>query len=145
MKKLFLLSLVLLGACAKKDATPAYQDFTSISGQFKIVDDGFLRYNHHDTTAVLSDLKLRIVTGGAKDVYEFQGKRSKHEVDNIQIAVDKNRVGNGPWTGLAVTTYYYVDGKLTATGGSSNSGTLSAAGDRFAASYDASSVQGTLR
>jgi major membrane immunogen (membrane-anchored lipoprotein) len=145
MKKLFLLSLVLLGACAKKDVMPAYQDFTPISGQFNLVDDGFLRYNHHDTTAVLSDLKLRIVTGGTKDVYEFQGKRSKHEVDNIQITVDKNRAGTGPWTGLAVTTSYYVDGKLAGAGGSSNSGKLSASGDRFTASYSTSSVQGTLK
>lgn len=145
MKKPFLLSLILLGACAKKDAQPAYQDFTPISGQFRIVDDGFLRYNHHDTTAVLADLQLRIVTGGARDVYEFQGRRGKHETDNIQISVDKNRPGTGPWTGLPVTTGYYVDGKLAATGGGSNSGTLSAAGDKFTATFDASSVRGTLK
>jgi hypothetical protein len=47
-------------------------------------------------------LKLRIVTGGPNDIYKFQNKRSKHETDNIQIAVDKNRAGTGPWTGLAV-------------------------------------------
>ncbi len=145
MKKSFLLSLVLLGACAKKDARPAYQDFTPISGQFKITDDGFLRYNHHDTTAVLTNLQLRIITGGTLDVYEFQGQRSKHEVDNIQISVDKNRAGTSPWTGLPVITAYYVDGKQTATGGSSNSGTLSAAGDKFTATFNASSVQGTLK
>lgn len=144
MKKLFLLSLVFVGACAKKDALPAYQDFTPISEQFTITDDGFLRYNKHDTTAVLSNLHLRIATGGTLDVYEFQGQRSKHEVDNIRFSVAKNRTGTGPRTGLDVRTSYLVDGKIRAAG-SSNQGTLSAAGNVFTASFDNSSTQGKLR
>lgn len=142
MKKL-LLGLLVLSACSKKDAEPTYNDFTPINGQFTIKDDGFLRYNKHDTTAVLSDLKLRINTSGAQNIYEFQGRLSAHETHNIRFLVDKNR--SSPWTGLATEGTTYVNGKAGAQGGSSNSGTLSANGNTFTASFDHSSVKGTLK
>lgn len=144
MKKL-LLGLLVLSACAKKDVEPTYNDFTPISGQFTIKDDGFLRYNKRDTTAVLSDLKLRIRTGGTQDVYEFQGRFSAHETYNILFYADKTRTGTGPWAGLATESTTYVNGKVQTHGGSSNSGTLSANGNKFTASFDHSSIQGTLR
>ena len=144
MKKLFL-GLLLLSACSKKDAQPAYTDFTPISGQFTIRDDGFLRYNKHDTTAVLSDLKLRITTGGTQNVYEFQGRLSAHETETIRFLVDKNRTGTGPWAGLATESATYVNGKAGAQGGSSNSGTLSANGNTFTASFDHASLKGALK
>ena len=144
MKKL-LLGLLLLSACAKEDAAPTYSDFTPISGQFTISDDGFVRYNKRDTTAILSDLKLRISQRGTQDVYEFQGRLSAHETENIRFLVDKNRTGTGPWTGLATEGTTYVDGKVGAQGGSSNSGTLSASGNTFTASFDHASVKGTIR
>jgi hypothetical protein len=144
MKKL-ILGLLVLSACAKKDVEPTYSDFTPINGRFTIVDDGFLRYNKHDTTAVLSDLKLRISTGGTKDIYEFQGRLSAHETESIRFLVDKTRTGTGPWTGLTTEGTTYVDGKAKTQGGSLNSGTLSAAGNRFTAFFDHSSTTGTLR
>lgn len=61
-----------------------------------IKDDGFVRYSKHDTTAVLSDLKLRTSQGGTQDVYEFQGRRSAHETESIRFFAGKNRVGTGP-------------------------------------------------
>jgi hypothetical protein len=144
VKKL-LLGLLILSACAKKDTAPAYNDFTPINGRFTIHDDGFIRYNKRDTTAILSDLKLRISTGGTQDVYEFQGRRSAHETDNIRFFVDKNRTGTGPWTGLATEGTTYVNGKVGSQGGSSNSGTLSASGNTFTASFNHSSVTGALK
>lgn len=144
MKKL-LLALVVLSACAKKDAEPAYTDFTPISGRFTIHDDGFLRYNKHDTTAVLSDLKLRISTGGTQNVYEFQGRFSAHETETIRFLVDKSRTGTGPRAGLATESATYVNGKVGAQGGSSNSGTLSANGNTFTAAFDHASLKGTLK
>ena len=141
MKKLCLLGLVLLGACSKKDAAPAYQDFTPISGRFTIKDNGFLRYNERDTTAVLSDLQLRIYRLDTLAIYEFQGRRSRHEVDNIQFSVGKSHTGTGPWTGLDVRTSYLVDGKPYAQGGS-NRGTLSASGNVFTAFFDNSGYSG---
>jgi hypothetical protein len=144
MKKL-LLGLLVLSACSKKDVEPNYNDFTPINGKFTIKDDGFLRYNKHDTTAVLSDLKLRISTGGTQDVYEFQGRFSTHETLSVRFLVDKNRTGTGPWTNLATESTTYANGKLQTQGGSSNSGTLSAAGNTFTASFDHSSIMGTLR
>ncbi|GAB3635254.1 hypothetical protein GCM10027422_08440 [Hymenobacter arcticus] len=144
MKKL-LLALLVLSACAKKDEGPAYNDFTPISGQFKITNDGFLRYNKHDTTAVLSDLRLRINTGGTQDVYEFQGRLSAHETENIRFLVDKNRAGTGPWTKLATEGTTYVNGKVWTQGGSSNSGSLSASGNTFTASFAHSSTTGVLK
>lgn len=144
MKKL-VLGLLVLSACSKKDVEPNYNDFTPINGKFTIKDDGFLRYNKHDTTAVLSDLKLRISTGGTQDVYEFQGRLSAHETENIRFFVDKTRTGTGPWMGLATEGTTYVNGKVGAQGGSSNSGTLSASGNTFTASFDHASTKGTLR
>ncbi|MGI4867142.1 MAG: hypothetical protein ACRYFZ_24710 [Janthinobacterium lividum] len=142
MKK-FLLGLLVLSACSKKDVAPTYSDFTPINGQFTIHDDGFTRYNKHDTTAVLSDLKLRISTGGTQNVYEFQGRFSAHETYNIRLFVDKNRAS--PWSGLATESTTYVNGKAGTQGGSSNAGTLSANGDTFTASFDHSGVKGILR
>ncbi|RZK29031.1 MAG: hypothetical protein EOO63_09915 [Hymenobacter sp.] len=142
MKKLFF-ALLLLSACSKKDEAPAYNDFTPISGQFKITDDGFVRYNKHDTTAVLSDLRLRINTGGTQNVYEFQGRFSARETYNIRFFVDKNR--SSPWTGLATESTTYVNGKSGPQGGSSNSGSLSASGNTFSASFDHAGVTGVLR
>jgi len=144
MKKL-LLALLLLSACSKKDVEPDYNNFTPISGRFTFKDDGFVRYNKHDTTAVLSDLKLRIITGGTQDVYEFQGRLSARETENVRFLVDKNRTGTGPWTGLATEGTTYFNGQIKAQGGSSNSGTLSANGNKFTASFDHASVTGVLR
>jgi hypothetical protein len=124
---------------------PTYSDFTPISGRFTIKDDGFVRYNKHDTTAVLSDLKLRITHGVAQDTYEFQGRLSAHETESIRFLVDKNRTGTGPWTGLATEGTTYFNGKSTTGGGSLNSGTLSAAGNQFTASFDHSGVTGVLK
>ena len=95
MKKLFL-GLLVLSACAKKDVQPTYSDFTPINGRFILIDNGFVRYNKRDTTAALSDLQLRISTGGTQDVYEFRGRLSAHETENIRFFVDKNRPGTGP-------------------------------------------------
>jgi hypothetical protein len=142
VKKL-LLGLLVLSACAKKDAAPAYNDFTPINGRFSIHDDGFVRYNKHDTTAVLSDLKLRISTGGTQDVYEFQGRFSAHETYQIRYFIDKNRTS--PWSGLATESTTYVNGKVGSQGGSSNSGTLSANSNTFTASFDHAGVKGTLK
>lgn len=144
MKKL-LLGLLVLSACSKEDAAPSYNDFTPINGRFTIHDDGFLRYNKRDTTATLSDLKLRINTGGVQDVYEFQGRFSVHETYSIRFLVDKNRTGSGPWTNLATESTSYFNGNVKTGGGSSNSGTLSASGNTFTASFDHSSIKGTLR
>jgi hypothetical protein len=142
MKKL-LLGLLVLSACAKKDTEPAYSDFTPINGKFTIYDNGLLRYNKHDTTAVLSDLKLRISRGGTQDVYEFQGRFSAHETESIRFFVDKTRTS--PWSGLATASTTYVNGTSGPQGGSSNSGTLSATGNTFTASFDHSSLKGTLK
>jgi hypothetical protein len=142
MKKLFL-ALLVLSACTKKDEAPAYHDFTPISGQFKITDDGFLRYNKRDTTAVLSDLRLRIETGGSQNVYEFQGRFSPHETYNVRFFVDKNLPS--PWTGLATESTTYVNGKVGTQGGSSNSGALSATGNTFTASFSHSGIKGVLK
>jgi hypothetical protein len=144
MKKL-ILGLLVLSACAKKDAEPTYSDFTPINGKFTIEDDGFLRYNKHDTTAVLSDLKLRISPSGTQDIYEFQGRLSAHETESIQFFVDKTRTGTGPWTGLATKGTTYFNGKLTAQGANPNGGTLSATGNTFTASFDHASISGTLK
>jgi hypothetical protein len=144
MKKL-ILGLLALSACAKKDAEPTYSDFTPINGKFTIMDDGFVRYNKRDTTAVLTDLKLRITRSPAQDTYEFQGRLSAHETEGIRFLVDKSRTGTGPWTGLATEGTTYFNGKATTGGGSLSSGTLSAAGNTFTASFDHSSVKGTLR
>ena len=142
MKKL-LLALLVLSACTKKDEAPAYNAFTPISGQFKIMDDGFVRYNKRDTTAVLTDLRLRINTGGPQNVYEFQGRFSTHETYNIRFFVDKNRPS--PWAGLATESTTYVNGKSGPQGGSSNSGSLSANGNAFTASFDHAGVTGVLK
>jgi hypothetical protein len=144
MKKL-LLGLLIISACAKKDTQPSYSDFTPISGQFTISDNGFVRYNSHDTTAVLSDLKLRISSSGTQEVYEFQGRLSAHETESIRFFVDKNRTGTSPWSGLATQSTTYVNGKAGPQGGSSNSGTLSATGNKFTASFDHSGLKGTLK
>jgi len=144
MKKL-LLGLLALSACAKTEVEPSYSDFTPISGQFTIKDDGFVRYNKRDTTAVLSDLKLRISHGSTQDTYEFQGRLSAHETESIRFLVDKSRTGTGPWTGLATESTTYFNGKSSTGGGSLNSGTLSAAGNKFTASFDHASVTGVLK
>jgi hypothetical protein len=147
MKTIILLaaSLLTLGACKKNEEAPSYSDFTPISGQFKLLDNGFVRYNKHDTTAVLSDLKLRISYGSTQDTYEFQGRLSTHETESIRFLVDKNRTGTGPWSNLATEGTTYVNGKVWSQGGSSNSGTLSANGNAFNASFDHSGLKGTLR
>ena len=92
---------------------------------------------------MLSDLRLRISTGGTQNVYEFQGRFSAHETYSIRFFVDKNRPS--PWTGLATESSTYLNGKLDTQGGSSNSGSLSASGNTFTASFAHSSVAGVLK
>ena len=151
MKKLFLLcclSLAILGACTKKNISPTYLDFTPISGQFTVSDLGRYRPTKQDTTAVLSNLQLRIVSNQSStvdDVYEFKGALNTRESILIQFFAPKNRTGNGPWSGLPMNTTTYTDGKTASAGFAQAVGILSANGNSFTASYDFSGQHGVLK
>ena len=150
MKKLLLLlGLALASACSKKDTPPAYADFTPISGQFTVFDMGVFRYNGRDTTGVLANLQLRIQpfsSDQSLNEYTFRGSLSAHEILEIQLIAPQNRVSATPLTGLQVYTRGYFNGQRTNTQGNSpTTGSLSAAGNTFTASFDVSGMRGELK
>jgi hypothetical protein len=143
---LWYFSLIVVSSCAKKDTPPSYSDFTPISGQFTVSELGKYRPTKRDTTAVLSNLQLRINSGyPTTDAYEFRGDLTTRESINIQFFVPKNRVGDGPWLGLQVNTTTYTNKQTASTGFAQAAGVLSANGNSFTASYDFLDQHGTLK
>jgi hypothetical protein len=149
MKKLLCLGLIFIGACSKKDSAPAYSDFTAVNGNFTVFEMGLFRHSGHDTTAVLTNLQLRIQPSNSNpnlDVYNFRRAVDASETIEIQFAAPKSQSHSGSWTNVQVDTDTYFNGKKTNTHGSGpTAGTLSANGNTFTASFDVSGARGTLK
>ena len=148
MKKLYPFLLCLASACSKNDAMPSYASFTPISGQFSVFEKGRFRSSGHDTTSVLTDLQLRIQSGptATTDTYEFRGNLDTHQTINIQFYAPKNRMGNGPWTGLEVNLFTSMYRNSITSANAASSGTLSANGSSFTGSFDIlGDIKGTLK
>lgn len=147
MKKLPLLLLCLASACAKKDTTPAYYDFTPISGQCTVFMTGYLRNTKSDTTSVLSNLQLRVRPDAtaANDVYEFKGNLNPNQTIDIQFIAPKTRTGSGPWTNLPVDVKASSYKNMGFGSSSTNGGTLSATDNSFSASYNSSDLRISLK
>lgn len=149
MKKLLCFGLICVCGCSRKDATPAYSDFTPITGQFTVFESGVFRKSGHDTTAVLRNLQLRInasTSSSDLDVYDFRGAIDACETIEIQFTAPKSQAHSGTWAGVQVNTDTYFDGKRTNTHGNGpTAGTLTANGNTFTASFDVAGLKGTLK
>jgi hypothetical protein len=149
MKKLLCLGLIFISACSKKDPAPAYSDFTPISGNFTVFEMGLFRHSGHDTTAVLTNLQLRIQPSSSNsnlDVYNFRGAIDARETIEVQFSAPKSQSHSGSWPSVQVDTDTYFNGKKTNSHGSGpTAGTLTANGNAFIASFDVSGARGTLR
>jgi hypothetical protein len=149
MKKLFCCTLLVASACSKKDAPPAYSDFTPIAGQFTVVESGVFRKSGRDTTAVLANLQLRILpstSNANQDEYTFRGNLDARETVDIHFAAPKTQSHSGSWSGLQVNTYTHYNGQSANTQGNDpNGGKLSASGNAFTASFDVAGLRGSLK